>query len=100
MTVSARIILGPDGPSFLPTIDREAAEPEAALAGVGRIHEPREHEFGGMLIIGRNREIVVFDARILAKRPLERSHAAEEDQHASRQQPQLLRHLHALSNQA
>src|SRR5665213_1661146 len=98
MAVGARVILGPDRAAFLPAIGREASETEAALASVRRIHEAREHEFGGLLVIGGDRKIVVLDAGIFAKSSLERSHAAEEDQHASRQHPQLLRHPHALSN--
>src|SRR5205085_9523778 len=75
MAVGAGVILGPDGPAFLPIIDRETAEAEAALAGEGRIHQARERELGRALVIGGNRKIVVFDARILAERSLKRVEA-------------------------
>src|SRR5204863_200088 len=95
MAIGTRIVLRPNGPALLPTIYCVAAETEAALAGERRIHQSREGEFGRMLPVRRNGEIVVLNAGVFAGGALKSVQAAEEDQHASRQRPPFPRRHHA-----
>src|SRR5262249_54457981 len=75
MAVGARGILRPE---------REAAAPVALIARIVAIersgweHESREGELGGLIPVGRDFELVIFDAGKLMERALKRECGARE----------------------
>src|SRR5579863_7215272 len=84
MAVGARVILSPHGIAVLPVAAAaEATGVEAARIRILRIHQAGELPFGLVVGVGGEREIVVFDARVLAEGLLE----GEERAHQRRRSP-------------
>src|ERR1700722_16667720 len=81
MAICARVILGPDGVAVCPVaaVSIEAAETKIAASGVRRIHQACEGPLGILPPIGRERKVVVFDARVFAEGTLECVETSQED---------------------
>src|SRR5438874_2250973 len=81
--VGAGVVDGPVGSALGPvaavTITITAAASERW------IHQPREHPLGFFLIVGRQREVFILRARILAERALEGVNSAQQQKSTTEQ---------------
>ncbi len=84
MAVGARVIVGPAEETIRPVAPiRASRSPAPTVAGSGRIHQPGKHPLGLLGGVWRKSEVLIFVARVDAKRFLEgvkRSHETHTNQ--------------------
>src|SRR5579883_733233 len=84
MPVGARIVLRPERHALSPIAIEAPAIP---IVGARREHKPGEGPFRGLLPVGCQLELVIFDSGVLAERFLKRiQHAETANSEANREQ--------------